>query len=84
MSVANQVFDLSGKVAIITGASKGIGKAIAEFFSANGASVVINSRKQEALDVVAKSIEEATGNPVLPYAPNAGDLEQLKELLKST
>lgn len=81
---ANKTFDLKGKVAIITGASKGIGKEIAEFFSANGASVVINSRKQEALDIVASHIEEETGNPVLPLAGNAGNLDDLKGILSST
>jgi NAD(P)-dependent dehydrogenase (short-subunit alcohol dehydrogenase family) len=81
---ANQVFDLKGKVAIITGASKGIGKSIAEHFSANGAFVVINSRKQDALDLVAKEISDETGNEVLPYAGNAGDIGFLNELLEAT
>ncbi|MFX7804493.1 SDR family NAD(P)-dependent oxidoreductase, partial [Acinetobacter baumannii] len=53
---ANQIFSLKGKVALITGASKGIGEAIAHFFAANGAQVVINSRKQEDLDKVAAAI----------------------------
>lgn len=81
---ANKIFDLKGKVAIITGASKGIGKAIAEHFSANGANVVINSRKQEALELVADEISSKTGNEVLPIAGNAGDISFLNELLKAT
>ena len=44
------VFDLTGKVAVITGASKGIGEAIARIFAAYGAKVVISSRKQAHLD----------------------------------
>ena len=53
---ANKVFSLEGKVALVTGASKGIGESIARFFAANGAKVIINSRKQEELDKVAQSI----------------------------
>jgi NAD(P)-dependent dehydrogenase (short-subunit alcohol dehydrogenase family) len=54
-------FDLTDKVAIITGSSRGIGKAIAEDFAAHGAKVVISSRKQEACDVVAADINERHG-----------------------
>ena len=43
-------FDLSGKVAIITGSSKGIGKSIARGLAENGAKVVVSSRKQTAVD----------------------------------
>ena len=45
----DQQFDLSGKVAIITGASKGIGKAIAKALAQKGAQVVVSSRRQEAI-----------------------------------
>ena len=51
-------FDLTGKVAIITGASKGIGEFMAMAFAQAGASVVVSSRKQEAVDEVARSINE--------------------------
>ena len=47
------IFDLNGKVALITGASKGIGESIARFYAAYGAKVIINSRKQDAVDEVA-------------------------------
>ncbi len=49
-------FSLAGKVAIITGASKGIGESIARAYALAGARVVINSRKQEAVDEVANAI----------------------------
>lgn len=81
---AETVFNLKGKVAIITGASKGIGRAIAEHFSANGANVVINSRKQDALDIVAEEISGETGNEVFAFAGNAGDITFLNELLHAT
>ena len=71
---ANQIFSLEGKVALITGASKGIGEAIARYFAANGAKVVINSRKQEELDKVAESIR-ATGGNCIGIAANAGDIQ---------
>ncbi len=76
-----QAFDLTGKVAIITGASKGIGESIARFYAAYGAKVVISSRKQADLDVLAKEIEAESGAQVLAFAAHAGDLTQLKSLL---
>lgn len=77
------IFDLSGKVALITGASKGIGEAIARYFAAAGASVVINSRKQEELDKVAASIRAESGI-CSGIAGNAGDMEACKELVTKT
>jgi NAD(P)-dependent dehydrogenase (short-subunit alcohol dehydrogenase family) len=57
-------FDLTDKVAVITGSSRGIGRAIAESMAALGAKVVISSRKGEACDAVAKEIQEKGGEAV--------------------
>ena len=77
---ANQIFNLEGKVALITGASKGIGEAIAKMYAACGAKVVINSRKQEDLDKVAESIKAAGGH-CTGIAANAGDIAACKILV---
>lgn len=76
-----EAFDLTGKVALITGASKGIGEAIARFYAAYGAKVVINSRKQEDLDAVAKSIQDAGGD-CIGIAANAGDAKACQDLIE--
>ena len=55
------LFDLTGKVAIITGSSRGIGRAIAEALAEQGAKVVISSRKQDACEEVAAAINAAHG-----------------------
>ena len=51
-------FDLTGRVAIITGASKGIGEAMARGLAEFGATVVVSSRKQEAVDSVATQFQQ--------------------------
>ena len=65
-------FDLAGKVAVVTGASRGIGAAIARCYAAMGAAVVLCSRKQDGLDEVAKSIR-ADGGRALAVAAHTGD-----------
>jgi len=55
------LFDLTGKVAIVTGSSRGIGKASAEALASHGAKVVISSRKQDACDEVAAEINARHG-----------------------
>src|SRR5579864_3137327 len=71
---------LKDKVAIVTGASRGIGKAIAEGFAREGAQVVICGRKQETLDQVAAEI----GLGVKPVACHIGKAEQIQNLVDST
>ncbi len=58
------MFDLKGKVAVITGSTKGIGKAIAHAMAKAGAKVVISSRKQDACDEVAAEITKAGGDAI--------------------
>jgi len=55
------LFDVSGRVAIITGSSRGIGRAVAERLAEHGAKVVISSRKAEACRTVAEAINAARG-----------------------
>ena len=55
------LFDMSGKVAVITGSTRGIGKAIAERMAEHGAKVVVSSRKQDVCDQVAREINDKFG-----------------------
>jgi NAD(P)-dependent dehydrogenase (short-subunit alcohol dehydrogenase family) len=73
-------FRLTGKVALITGASRGIGQAIAEAYAASGANVVLTSRKQPGLDAVAQAIREQ-GGEALPIAAHTGDAEAIASLV---
>ena len=77
------LFELAGKVAIVTGASKGIGLSIARGLAEYGAKVVISSRSQESLDVVAKELS-VDGLKVFPFACHVGDENQRKDLVKKT
>jgi NAD(P)-dependent dehydrogenase (short-subunit alcohol dehydrogenase family) len=67
------LFDLSGKVAVITGGSRGLGLAMARAFADAGADVVIASRKQEACDAAAADIARATGRDCVGFAYHAGN-----------
>jgi len=77
------LFELAGKVAIVTGASKGIGLSIARGLAEYGAKVVISSRSQESLNVVAKELS-VDGLKVFPFACHVGDENQRKDLVKKT
>ena len=75
-------FSLKDKVAVVTGASRGIGEAIARGFAEHGATVVISSRKQDALDPVAASIANDTGQRCEPMACHTGDPEAIGRLFE--
>lgn len=77
------LFSLEGKVALITGSTKGIGKAIAEQMAQQGAKVVISSRNQDACDEVAAQIT-ADGGEALAVAANINYPEQLQALVDAT
>lgn len=74
-------FKLDGKTAIVTGASKGIGEAIAYALAEAGANVVVSSRKQEAVDEVAHQLK-AKGYEARAIAANTGDGDQLRALVE--
>jgi NAD(P)-dependent dehydrogenase (short-subunit alcohol dehydrogenase family) len=71
---------LDGKVALVTGASKGIGLAIARYFAENGAKVMLSSRKQDALEAASASIDGETA----VFAANAGRPDEAAACVAAT
>ena len=61
MTTSSELFDLTGKVAVVTGGSRGIGRAVVLGLAAAGADVVIASRKLDNCEAVAAEVEETTG-----------------------
>jgi NAD(P)-dependent dehydrogenase (short-subunit alcohol dehydrogenase family) len=74
-------FDLRGQVAVITGSSKGIGRAAAEIMAALGAKVVISSRKAQVCEEVAAGIRKA-GGEAMPIACNISRKDEIAGLVK--
>ncbi|MGE0830952.1 MAG: SDR family NAD(P)-dependent oxidoreductase [Hyphomonadaceae bacterium] len=80
-----QLFDLTGKTAIVTGSSKGIGKAIAHRLAEHGANVVISSRKADACEAARDEINKAVGRKATISIPaNIASKEALQHLVDET
>jgi len=79
-----ELFDLSGKVAVITGSSKGIGRAIAERMAEHGAHVVISSRKTGPCEEVAAAINAKHPGAAIAVPANISSKDDLERLMSET
>jgi len=83
MKKADEIFDLTGKVALITGGSRGLGAEMARAFATHGASVVIASRKVENCQALAEEIQGETGRECLGIGYHAGKWEDADALAQA-
>jgi len=74
-------FDLTGRVSLVTGATKGLGRAMVQGLAEAGSDVVVVSRKADLCEAVAKEVEESTGRRALPIACHMGDWDALPGLV---
>jgi NAD(P)-dependent dehydrogenase (short-subunit alcohol dehydrogenase family) len=76
-----QLYDLTGRVALVTGGSRGLGREMVRAFAAQGADVVIVSRKQESCEELAREIEATTGRQAMAYGCHVGRWDELDGLV---
>jgi NAD(P)-dependent dehydrogenase (short-subunit alcohol dehydrogenase family) len=81
MKGSEELFDLSGKVVLVTGGSRGIGRAVAEGMASSGADVVIASRKLDNCETAAREIAEATGRRAVAVACHVGKWQDCDRLV---
>jgi NAD(P)-dependent dehydrogenase (short-subunit alcohol dehydrogenase family) len=77
--MATQLFDLTGKIALVSGASRGIGEEIAKLLAEQGAHVIVSSRKIDDCSAVADGIRQAGGSAEA-FACNVGNMEHIAQL----
>lgn len=77
----SDLFDLSGRVTLVTGATKGLGRAMVQGLAEAGSDVVVVSRKQELCDAVASEVEASTGRRALAVACHVGEWDALPALV---
>lgn len=80
MADVHSLFDLTGKVAIVTGGSRGLGREMVLAFAQAGADVVIASRKLDSCEELAKEVQATTGRQALPVACHVGEWGQVEQL----
>ncbi len=76
-------FDLSGKVALVTGGSRGLGREMVLAFAEAGADVIIASRKLDSCEATANEVRERTGRRALPVACHVGEWNQVEQLAET-
>lgn len=80
----NERFDIDGQTSIITGASQGIGRVVAQQFASEGADVVVCSREQERVDSVAEAINEQQGGKAIAVECDIRDRDAVEALVETT
>ena len=83
MTEIASLFDLSGKVALVTGGSRGLGREMVRAFAQAGADVIIASRKLDACERLAEEVRQSTGRRALPFACHVGDWDQVGQLAEA-
>lgn len=84
MGYADTLFDLTDRVVLVTGGSRGLGREIAFAAARCGADVIVASRKRDACEQTAKEIERETGRAAMPYAAHVGRWDELDGLVEAS
>jgi NAD(P)-dependent dehydrogenase (short-subunit alcohol dehydrogenase family) len=81
--MATDLFDMTGKVALVTGGSRGLGREMVLAFAEHGADVIIASRKLDSCEETAKEVRDRTGRKALPVACHVGEWGQVEALAET-